>query len=66
MRISAGRSSREVRAVNEAKRMVGLERSYRCSACGYEQRSWTRLSACEGCGETLGVAVIRRAAFAPV
>jgi hypothetical protein len=46
----------------EARRVVGLERHYRCSA-GHESRSWARLRACPGCGEPLTVAVIHRAAL---
>jgi len=45
------------------RRVVGLEREYRCSA-GHEHRSWGRLRACPECGEALAVAVIRRAALA--
>jgi hypothetical protein len=47
----------------EARRLVGFERHYRCSA-GHEHRSWTRLRACPGCGESLTFAVIHRAALA--
>lgn len=64
MRTSPGRSPREVRAVRQARRLVGLERNYHCSSCGFEQRSYTRLSSCQGCGEQLAVAIIRRAAVA--
>jgi hypothetical protein len=46
------------------RRLVGLEREYRCSA-GHEHRSWARLRACPECGERLTVAVIHRAALAP-
>jgi hypothetical protein len=45
------------------RRLVGLEREYCCSA-GHEHRSWGRLRACPECGESLAVAVIRRAALA--
>ncbi|MGI8461476.1 MAG: hypothetical protein ACR2OC_07555 [Solirubrobacterales bacterium] len=45
-----------------ARKLVGLERSYSCSGCGSEQRSWTRMSACPDCGERFAVAVIHRAA----
>lgn len=45
------------------RRLVGLEREYRCSA-GHEHRSWNRLRACPDCGESLAIAVIRRAALA--
>jgi hypothetical protein len=46
------------------RRLVGLERHYRCSSCGGELRSWTRISSCPACGESLGAARIRRAALA--
>ena len=63
---SPGRSIREVRAVaREARRLVGLERQYRCASCASEHRSWTPLRACPDCGERFAVAVIRRAALAP-
>jgi hypothetical protein len=45
------------------RRVVGLEREYRCSA-GHEHRSWGRIRSCPECGESLAVAVIRRAALA--
>jgi hypothetical protein len=44
------------------RRLVGLEREYRCSA-GHEHRSWGRIRSCPDCGESLAVAVIRRAAL---
>ncbi|HYU60767.1 MAG TPA: hypothetical protein VEK39_08400 [Solirubrobacterales bacterium] len=47
----------------DARRLVGLERSYRCDGCGAEHRSWARIRSCPDCGEPLAVAVIRRAAF---
>lgn len=60
-----GRSLEDVSlVVREARRLVGLERSYSCSGCGSEHRSWTRLPACPDCGDRLRVAVIRRAALA--
>lgn len=63
--MATGRSLREVALVGgETRRLIGLERSYSCGACGRQHRSWTRLSACPECGERLAVAVIRRAAFA--
>jgi hypothetical protein len=48
-------------AARAARRLVGFERNYRCSA-GHEHRSWARLRACPECGEQLTVAVIHRAA----
>jgi hypothetical protein len=48
----------------EIRRLVGLEREYRCSV-GHEHRSWARLRACPECGEPLTVAVIHRAALVP-
>jgi hypothetical protein len=45
------------------RRLVGLERAYRCSG-GHEHLSWARLRACPECEEPLTVAVIRRAALA--
>jgi hypothetical protein len=48
----------------DARRLVRLERSYRCEECGGERRSWTRLRTCPDCGEPLTIAVIRRAALA--
>jgi transcription elongation factor Elf1 len=45
-----------------ARRVVALERHYRCQTCGHEHRSWSRLRSCADCGETLSHAVIRRAA----
>lgn len=48
----------------EARRLIGLERHYRCRACGREHRSWERLCACPDCGAAFVSAVIRRAAFA--
>jgi DNA-directed RNA polymerase subunit RPC12/RpoP len=57
------RSLREMSLVaREARRLVGFERQYRCSECGAEHRSWTRMRACPDCGERLAVAVIHRAA----
>jgi hypothetical protein len=59
-----GRSRRDPSAVSrEARRFVGLERHYRCGACGAERHSWARMSACPDCGEAYVVAVIRRAAI---
>jgi hypothetical protein len=55
--LSNGLSGRGVR------RLVGLERKYRCSAA-HEHHSWARLRACPECGEQLTVAVIHRAALA--
>jgi hypothetical protein len=46
------------------RRLVGLERHYRCPSCGGEQRSWRRISSCPECGELLAAARIRRAALA--
>ena len=45
------------------RRIVGLERRYRCEACGSEHRSWERAAACPSCGEAFVAAVIRRAAL---
>ncbi len=45
------------------RRLVGMQREYRCSA-GHEHLSWERLRSCPDCGESLAVAVIRRAALA--
>ena len=60
-----GRALRDPAAVaREARRMVGLERHYRCAGCGVEHESWTRLSGCPDCGQPYRAAVIRRAAFA--
>jgi hypothetical protein len=62
---SPGRSTGEVRSiVRETRRLVGLERQYRCGSCAGEHRSWTPLRSCPDCGERLAVAVIRRAALA--
>jgi hypothetical protein len=47
----------------EVRRLVGLEREYRCSV-GHEHLSWARLRTCPECGEQLTVAVIHRAALA--
>jgi lipopolysaccharide biosynthesis regulator YciM len=47
-----------------SRRLVGLERHYRCQACGGESHSWKRLRHCPGCGSALGAARIRRAALA--
>lgn len=44
------------------RRLVGLEREYRCSS-GHEHRSWDRIRTCPNCGESLSVAIIRRAAL---
>jgi hypothetical protein len=62
-----GRGLRDPGAVvREARRLVGLERHYSCSACGSERRSWTRMSSCPECGEEYVAAVIRRAAMVVV
>jgi len=45
------------------RRMIGVQRSYRCVGCGAEARTWSRLSICPRCAEPLSVAVISRAAF---
>jgi hypothetical protein len=50
-------------ARDSLRRLVGLEREYQCSA-GHRHRSWDRLRSCPDCGESLAVAVIRRAALA--
>jgi hypothetical protein len=60
-----GRALRDPAAVvREGRRMVGLERHYRCAGCGAERRSWSRMSSCPDCGRAYVAAVIRRAAFA--
>jgi hypothetical protein len=58
-----GASIRDSAPVAEARRLIGLERHYRCGSCGCERRSWTRLVACPDCGEAFARAVIRRAAL---
>ena len=64
-RAPTGRSLRDPSAVaREARRLVGLERQYRCGACGAERHSWARMAACPDCGEAYVAAVIRRAAIA--
>jgi transcription elongation factor Elf1 len=45
------------------RRLVRLQRSYRCPECESEHHSWARLSSCPDCGHSLSVAVIRRAAL---
>jgi hypothetical protein len=50
-------------ARREMRRLVGLERHYRCAACDGEHRSWTRMRRCPDCGHALTTAVIRRAAL---
>ena len=61
----SGRVLRDVGPVmREARRLVGLERTYRCDACANEHRSWVPLRACPDCGDALPFAVIRRAALA--
>ena len=45
------------------RRLVRLQRSYRCATCATEHHSWARLSSCPDCGHSLSVAVIRRAAL---
>jgi DNA-directed RNA polymerase subunit RPC12/RpoP len=45
------------------RRLVRLQRSYRCASCDAEHHSWARLSSCPDCGRSLSVAVIRRAAL---
>jgi rubrerythrin len=52
------------RRARDARRLVALERSYRCDGCGGEHRSWSRVRACPDCGAPFAVAVIRRAALA--
>jgi hypothetical protein len=47
-----------------SRRLVGLERNYRCTACSREHLSWARLRHCPRCGGSLGAARIRRAALA--
>jgi hypothetical protein len=60
-----GRALRDPAAVmREGRRMVGLERHYRCAGCGAEHTSWARMSGCPDCGRPFAAAVIRRAAFA--
>ena len=61
----SGRALRDPAAVvREARRMVGLERHYRCAGCASERSSWSRMSSCPDCGQAYVAAVIRRAAFA--
>jgi transcription elongation factor Elf1 len=52
------------RSRRETRRMVGLERHYRCGSCAAEHSSWARMSSCPDCGHEYVAAVIRRAAFA--
>jgi predicted RNA-binding Zn-ribbon protein involved in translation (DUF1610 family) len=47
----------------ESRKLVGLERDYRCGTCGGEHLSWSRLRSCPDCGEALTSARIRRAAI---
>jgi hypothetical protein len=62
---TTGRNLTDPTAVaREARRLVSLERHYRCDACGGERSSWARMPACPECGEPFVAAVIRRAAFA--
>ena len=62
---TTGRCLHDPSAVaREARRLVGLERHYRCGSCGTERHSWTRVAACPDCGEAFVAAVIHRAAFA--
>ncbi|HSI81463.1 MAG TPA: hypothetical protein VK919_12525 [Solirubrobacterales bacterium] len=64
-RAEPGRSPHDVHVLaREARRLIGFERGYDCPACGSEHRAWAPLRSCPDCGEGLGVAVIRRAAFA--
>jgi hypothetical protein len=56
-------SRRDPPVARKARRFVGLERHYRCGACGAERQSWARMSACPDCGEAYVAAVIRRAAI---
>ncbi len=46
-----------------ARRLIAMERHYRCPACDRDHTSWTRMRSCTACGETLTHAVIRRAAL---
>lgn len=48
------------------RRLVRLQRTYRCPECEAEHHSWARLSSCPGCGHSLSVAVITRAALAGI
>jgi len=60
-----GRTLSDPAAVTpEVRRLVGLERHYRCSGCAAEHHSWSRLSSCPDCGTAFALAVIRRAAVA--
>jgi len=62
---ATGRSLSDPAAVvRQGRRLVGFERHYQCSECGQAERSWTRLSACQGCGEPLTAAIVRRLALA--
>jgi transcription elongation factor Elf1 len=56
-------ASLHVESNRQARRMVRLQRSYTCPSCAAEHHSWARLSTCPGCGHSLVVAVIKRAAF---
>ncbi len=46
----------------DSRKLVGLERHYRCGSCGGMHLSWSRLRSCPDCGQTLTAARIRRAA----
>jgi hypothetical protein len=48
--------------ITSRRRVLGLERRYRCDSCGGEHRSWERTAFCPSCGEAFVAAVIRRAA----
>jgi len=50
--------------VQDSRRLVGLERQYRCESCSGEHRSWSRLRTCPDCGEAFHGARISRAAVA--
>jgi hypothetical protein len=65
LRTDTGRSLADPAAVSrEARRLVALERQYRCQGCGCERTSWMRIRDCPECGEAFVAAVIRRAALA--
>jgi transcription elongation factor Elf1 len=64
MESTANRAKARSEPARAPRRLIGLERQYRCGACNHEQRSWDRMRNCTACGEALAMAVIRRAALA--
>jgi hypothetical protein len=61
--MSANRAHPSTAAAAEPRKLVGLERHYRCRSCGEAHRSWSKLRTCPRCGEPLRAARIRRAAL---